>query len=328
MSTIYLPAVYLLADLGATNSRFAISSSTGRVRHVRIYPADNFKTPLAAIRHYLTELPPGQQPSQGVLAVAAPIVGGRVRFVNRSWSFNIETLRKALSFKRLIVLNDLEAQAYALLDLSRGDCSRIGRGRAARDATILAIGPGTGLGMAALIPHHAHPHVIAGEGGHATLAANDSDEERVLAKLRKRFGHASVERALSGPGLAALYTALSPHGRSTLSPPEVAKRAQARSDSVAVGSAKLFSRLLGGFCGDMALAFGALGGVYLVGGVVPGLGHAFDASAFRKAFEDKGRYRDYLARVPVFLVKRNDLGLRGLTTYLSTRAGKTRSRVF
>ena len=321
-----MPTIYLLADLGATNSRFAISSSAGRVRRVRIYPADNFKTPLAAIRHYLSELPRSQQPSEGVLAVAAPIVGGRVRFVNRGWSFDIETLRKAVGLKRLIVLNDLEAQAYALLDLTRSDCSRIGRGRAARGAPILAIGPGTGLGMAALIPHHTHPHVIAGEGGHATLAANDSEEERVLALLRKRFGHASVERALSGPGLSALYTALSPRGRGALSPPEVARRAQARSDSVAVGSAKLFSRLLGGFCGDMALAFGALGGVYLVGGVVPGLGRAFDTSAFRTAFEAKGRYRDYLARVPVFLVKRNDLGLRGLTTYLKISANKKRSR--
>jgi len=324
--TVHPSTIYLLADLGATNSRFAISSSAGRVRRIRIYPADNFKTPLAAIRHYLAELPRADRPSEGVLAVAAPIVGGRVRFVNRGWAFDIETLRKALGLKRLTILNDLEAQAYALLDLARGDCARIGRGRAVHGAPILAIGPGTGLGMAALIPHHLHPHVVAGEGGHATLAANDRDEERVLATLRKRFGHASVERALSGPGLAALYTALSPQGRGALSPPEVAQRAQARSDSVAVAAATFFARLLGGFCGDMALAFGALGGVYLVGGVVPGLGRAFDASAFRAAFEAKGRYRDYLGRVPVFLVRRNDFGLRGLTTYLRISTRKTRSR--
>ena len=314
MPTVRPSTVHLLADLGATNSRFAISSSAGGVRHIRIYPADNFKTPLAAVRHYLSELPATERPREGALAVAAPIVGGRVRFVNRGWAFDIESLRKALGFARLRVLNDLEAQAYALLDLARSDCARIGRGRAVSGAPVLAIGPGTGLGMAALIPHRLHPQVIAGEGGHATLAANDRDEEHVLATLRKRFGHASVERALSGPGLAALYTALSP--RAALSPPEVAQRAQARSDAVAVAAAKLFSRLLGGFCGDMALAFGALGGVYLVGGVVPGLSRAFDASAFRAAFEAKGRYRDYLARVPVFLVRRNDLGLKGLTTYL------------
>ena len=326
MSNVHLPTFHLLADLGATNSRFAIASSAGRIRHVRIFPADDFRSPLAAIRHYLAELPRDEQPSAGWLAVAAPVVGNRVRFVNRGWSFNIATVRKALGLKRLVVLNDLEAQAYALQNLSRGDCLKIGRGRAERGATMLAIGPGTGLGMAALIPDSVHPRVIAGEGGHATLAANDGDEERVLAAIRKRFGHTSAERALSGPGLAALYRALSPSGLGTLAPPDIARRAQTRSDSIAVAAAKLFSRLLGGFCGDMALAFGARGGVHLVGGVVPGLGRAFEARAFRDAFEAKGRYRDYLAGVPTFLVARNDLGLRGLTTYMRINTGNDRAR--
>jgi glucokinase len=312
---------HLVADLGATNSRFAVASADGRLRHMRIFPAEEFRSPLAVIRHYLTEIPASERPHAGALAVAAPIVGGRVRFVNRGWSFAIEPLRRALRFSRLIVLNDLEAQAFALPRLAARDCVPIGRGRALPGGPILAVGPGTGLGMAALIPDLPLPRVVAGEGGHATLAATDAEEERVLATLRRRYGHASAERALSGPGLAALYWALSkPPRPSPPHPADIAHAAQARTDPTAVAAAKLFSRLLGGYSGDMALAFGALGGVYLVGGVVPGLGRAFDARAFRAAFESKGRYRDYLARVPVWIVARKDLGLKGLAAYLRSRS--------
>lgn len=323
-SSIARPTVSLLADLGATNSRFAVAGADGRVRHIEILHADDFPTPLAAARHYIDGLPRDLKPANGLLAVAAPIVGGRVAFVNRGWSFSIETLRKQLGLRRLSVLNDLEAQAYALLDLTPRDCRKIGRGRADRTAPRLAIGPGTGLGMAALLPDATSPRVIAGEGGHATLAAANARDERVLADLRKRFGHASVERALSGPGLPALHRALSSGKRTAIEPAEVARRAKAKSDSLAIRTAHLFSHLLGGFCGDMALAFGALGGVYIVGGVVPGLGRAFDTHAFRNAFEDKGRYRAYLGRVPVFVVSRKDLGLKGLVLYRHTLQHKKR----
>jgi glucokinase len=319
-----VPSIQLIADLGGTNSRFAIVSSGGRPRRVRIFRASDFSTPLAAIRHYLAELPPDQQPTRGAIAVAAPIVGGHIRFVNLGWSFSIESMRRALGFSELRVLNDLEAQAYAVPTLPRGSYSKIGGGRALPRAPVLVIGPGTGLGMACLITANGMPHVIAGEGGHATLAAPTRKDERVVAALRRRYGHASAERALSGPGLAALYRALG-NGAATLSPAEIAAHARARSDPRAVAAADAFSRLLGGFCGDMTLALGALGGVYLVGGVLPGLGRAFHRRAFRSAFEMKGRYREYLARVPVRLVLHNHLGLRGLAAYLSAHKNPRRA---
>jgi glucokinase len=312
----WVPSVHLLADLGATNSRFAIATPGQRIRQLRIFHAGDFTSPLAAIRHYLAELPKADRPRDGALAVAAPIVGGRVTFVNRRWSFSTEVLRKHLGFSRLLVLNDLEAQAYALLTLKSGDCRKIGRGRGVPGAPKLAIGPGTGLGMAALLADRSGPRVLSSEAGHTTLAATNSFEERVLAGIRKRYGRVSVERALSGPGLSALYRALSPDSGASLEPPEISRRAQAGRDRIAVKTARAFSRLLGGFCGDMALTFNALGGIYVVGGVVPGLGSAFDRAAFREAFEAKGRYSDYLARVPVFVVTRKDLGLRGLANYL------------
>ncbi|MGE5537609.1 MAG: glucokinase [Gemmatimonas sp.] len=313
---------HLIADLGATNSRFAIASPGGRPRHLRILHAAEFRTPLAAVRRYLSEIPDRDQPTSGALAVAAPIVGGRITFVNLGWSFSIEAMRRRLGFARLDVLNDLEAQAYAVAALTPGSCPRIGRGRPVRSAPVLVVGPGTGLGMACLLTASDGPHVIAGEAGHATLACADRRDARIIDSLWRRYGHTSAERALSGPGLAALYRAVG--GSEQLEPAQVSARAKARSDRRAIAAADAFSRLLGGFCGDMALAFGALGGVYLVGGVIPRLGRAFNRRAFRVAFEAKGRYRDYLARVPVSLVDRNDLGVKGLAEYLVLQ--KTRRR--
>jgi glucokinase len=315
-----VPSTHLLADLGGTNSRFAISS-TGRIRHFRVLRAADFPTCIAAVRAYLEDIPPGDQPTSGLLAVAAPIVGGRVEFVNLGWSFSLEAMRRALHFADLRVMNDLEAQAYAVPTLWPRDCVKIGRGRASPSAPMLVVGPGTGLGMACLLSSNATPHAIASEGGHATLAATCRQDEPLVAALRRRYGHASAERALSGPGLAALYRTLSSSG-TTLQPSEIAARARARSDKRAVAAAEAFSRLLGGFCGDMALAFGALGGVYLVGGVVPGLGRAFNRRMFRSAFESKGRYRDYLSRIPVATVLRKDLGLRGLAAYLYVKKAR------
>jgi glucokinase len=310
----------LLADLGATNSRFAILS-TGRLRHLQVLRAADYPTCLAAVRAYLDSIPRRDQPTAGALAVAAPIVGGRVEFVNLGWSFSTEAMRRALGFSDLRVLNDLEAQAYVVPTLTRGELARIGGGRAARGAPILVIGPGTGLGMACLFHASDGPHVIAGEAGHATLAPDDPRDARIVAALRRRYGHVSVERAISGPGLAALYAALG-SAQTAPQPADIAARARARSDRCAIATAEAFSRLLGGFSGDMALAFGALGGVYLVGGVVPGLGRAFNRRAFRAAFESKGRYREYLSRIPVSLVTGNHLGVRGLAACLEQRAAR------
>ncbi|HTI85254.1 MAG TPA: glucokinase [Alphaproteobacteria bacterium] len=313
-----MPPIQLLADLGATNSRFAIASPGGRTRFLRILRAADYASPLAAARHYIAELPASERPTSGAIAVAAPIVAGRIRFVNLGWSFTIGSLQRGLGFSDLHVLNDLEAQAYALLTLRRHECPKIGKGHPVASAPQLAIGPGTGLGMACLIYADSGPCVLPSEGGHQTLAAATREDEKLIGSLRRRYGHVSAERALSGPGLAALYSALSSKA-TTLQPAEIAARARARSDARAVATADAFSRLLGCYCGNMALAFSALGGVYIVGGVVPGLGRAFNRRAFRAAFESKGRYRDYLARIPVAIVLRKDLGLRGLSTYLALR---------
>jgi glucokinase len=162
--------------------------------------------------------------------------------------------------------------------------------------------------VSALLPagngHRAIP--IAGEGGHVTLPATNEREEQVVAALRRRFGHASAERALSGPGIENLHQALCeldgvpPEG---LDAATITSRAQTGGDARCVETMALFFSFLGTVAGDLALSIGALGGVYVGGGIVPRLGAAIDQSRFRDRFESKGRFRGYLEAIPTYVVQ-------------------------
>jgi glucokinase len=193
-------------------------------------------------------------------------------------------------------------------------------------------GPGTGLGVACFLPAAAGgPAAIATEGGHADIAATTEREAAVIAVLRRRFGHVSAERLLSGPGLTNIHAALCAiDGRepsAPLRPGDIARAAQARGrarDARARETVAMFSALLGQLAGDLALGFGARGGVYVAGGVVARLGPAFDRKLFRRRFEDKGRYRDWLKPVPVWLITHPHPAMLGLARYLA-RSARTRA---
>ena len=138
-----------------------------------------------------------------------------------------------------------------------------------------------------------------------TLAAADEEEAAVVALLRARFGHVSAERVLSGAGLVNLYRALCQArgvAPQDLSPAQVTQAALAASDAVCVATLQMFTGFLGNVAGNLALALGARGGVYVGGGIVPRLGEHFDAALFRRRFEDKGRYQHYLSAIPAWVI--------------------------
>jgi glucokinase len=168
------------------------------------------------------------------------------------------------------------------------------------------LGPGTGLGVSGLIPTGEHWIPLQGEGGHATLSVMNERELAVLQQLQQRFSHVSAERVISGPGLVTLYDALcGVEGiiPEVLTPPEITKRAQEGTCRVCFETVSMFCALLGTMAGNLVLTLGALGGAYIGGGIAPELGPMFTSSRFRDRFEDKGRFTDYVARVPTFLIR-------------------------
>ena len=191
-------------------------------------------------------------------------------------------------------------------------------------AAMAVIAPGTGLGVSGLVPDGAGGFAaVEGEGGHRTLAAQNPREWAIVNALAERFGHASAERALSGPGIEALYRAVASIDgvscRGDRTAAEIAHDAFTRSDPVAVEAVATFTGFLGSVAGDLALTLGARGGVYLAGGIVPGWGGRFDAARFLDRFRAKGRFRGYLDAVPVRVVTHPYPALAGAGHLLACR---------
>ena len=295
----------LLGDVGGTHARFAwqadAASDPGDVAVERC--ADH-ATLAAAIQHYL-QAHGRPAPRACAIGIANPVIGDAVRMTNHHWSFSIDALRRELGVERLLVLNDFQALALALPTLPSQCLRQVGGGAAQAGAACALIGPGTGLGVSGWVPHGGSGVALTGEGGHVTLAATDDREAAVIAFLRTRFGHVSAERVLSGPGLLNLCHALCAiDGRpcGPLSPSDVIAQGRADAGSIAGAALQLFCGFLGNAAGNLALTLGATGGVYLGGGIVPRLGDAFDAARFRQRFEAKGRFADYLAAIPCFVI--------------------------
>ena len=304
----------LVGDIGGTNIRLAVITAAGEApAQIRSFACSSFPGLDAAILHYLaTEhlaLPP-----VAAFGIATPLAGDAVRMTNHAWAFSIEALRLALGFERLVFINDFTALALALPHLQRADIQQIGGGTPQPNAPLALLGAGTGLGVSGLIPCGAGWQPLAGEGGHVSLAAGNAREAAIIAVLAARFGHVSAERALSGPGIAALHDAirqLEGAPPCQLDSREISARALAGSCPYCSEALEVFCALLGSVAADLALTLGARGGVYVGGGIVPALGAYFARSGFRARFEAKGRFSAYLAGIPTYVIRAPYAALSG-----------------
>ncbi|MPZ59325.1 MAG: ROK family protein [Rhizobiales bacterium] len=296
----------LLGDIGGTHSRFALLGDNGRPAEARSFQNDDVGSIQDVIAQYLQAT--GATPAEAVLAVAAAVTGPEIALTNRDWRFRLNDLQARFGLARIRVVNDFEAQAWALPLLGGDDLQHIGGPAAMAPGPKVVLGPGTGLGVAALVPTNRGWFAVATEAGHVSFGPATGDEEEVFARLR-RSSQASAEFVLSGPGLERLHLALHP-GAASLTAAAIVAAARS-SDATALATTQLFVRLLGRFAGDMALVFKATGGVYVTGGVAQGLSDHFDIGRFRHAFEAHPPYATLLAQVPTNVIIRRQPGLLG-----------------
>ena len=297
----------LLGDIGGSKSRFGLANAGGRPERILVIHNDTVADLEAAVARYLEET--GARPRAATLAVAGPIDGEEVALTNRAWRFRRGEFADRFGLSQLRVVNDFEAIAWALPRLGAAETRPLGQPTAPRDGVKLVLGPGTGLGVAALLPAGGRWHVIASEGGHACFGPQAVDEIDVFVRLWHECGAVSAETVLSGPGLVRLARALDP-GTPCHAAETIVASALAREPS-AQAATRLFVRLLGRFAGSLALTFKALGGVYLTGGVAGGLGPLLDEPQFRAAFEAHPPYEALLAAIPTLLVTCEQPGLIG-----------------
>jgi glucokinase len=304
----------LIADIGGTNARFALmDEENGGVGPLHRVKLDSFTGVAEAIGSFLEAHGDGQTPRGAVLAAAGPVSANRVRLTNRGWVVDGAEIARALGIGAVRVVNDFAAVSWSLPGLTRADLFPLGGEAAEPGEPMAVLGPGTGLGVGAFLPPD---RALVTEGGHASLAAHDAREAAVIEWLRPRHGgHVSAERVLSGMGLANLHAALA--ALDGAAAPE--RDAAAVTEAALSGECDLcrealsmFCALLGGVAGDLALLYGARGGVFVAGGIAPRFPEFLAASAFRARFEAKGRFREWLQPVPTHLVTRLDAAMLGL----------------
>jgi glucokinase len=300
----------LVADIGGTNSRVGFAEPGGRPQRIVTLSNDEVGGLEDVLARALEGVAP---PKLAVLALAAPVAGDEIHLTNRDWIVRPKQLAARFGIARVHALNDFEAVAHALPKLTEADLQPLGPVSAMPDGVKFAIGPGTGLGVAALIPLADGYRVVATEAGHMSFGPAYPDEQMIFHRLLEKHAPLSVEQVLSGSGLARLHRAMHPD-LLALKPEMILRQANA-GDRAARESVAMFVRLFGRFAGDMALAFRSTGGVYIAGGVAEGLGPLFDAALFRAAFERHPPYENLLKSIPSALIICPEPGLVGCAAY-------------
>jgi glucokinase len=316
--------VGLIGDIGATNARFALVGPGKAISRTRVLATGDYPDIASAIAGYLAAEANGQ-PDQAILAVASPVTGDRVTMTNSPWTFSIAELQRRLGLRRLQVINDLTATALAVPQLAPEARVQIGSGKPVPDAPIGIVGPGTGLGVGALVHAGGGWTTIPSEGGHVTMAPGDARESAVLDLMRRRFDHVSAERVISGPGLVNLYNALcETEGvpAESYTAAQISAAGASGRDARCAETVAMFCAMLGTVAGNLALTLGARGGIYISGGIVPKLGTAFAQSAFRARFEAKGRMRAYLAPIPTYVITHAVPAFLGAASLLDNRSAE------
>ena len=319
--TTDIPSHAVVADIGGTNARFAIAElATLDVSDIRTFATADHETLAGVMRVYLKDAP--EKVAHAGLAVAAPLLEDTVTLTNADWTFKRSAFAAEAGLEAAYVFNDFEAQAYALPVLSDDELYQLGGDAPVAKAPKVVLGPGTGIGVAGLVWSPSGWIPVPGEGGHLTLPAENERELAIIERLRKGLDRVSVERALSGPGLADLYQAVAASygfDEAPLPPAKVEERAISGEDEMAAEALDLFVSWLGRFAGDVALAFGARGGVYIGGGVAPKMLARLEEADFREAFEHKGRMTPFVAPIPIYVIMAEYPGLKGAAAGLRTK---------
>jgi len=318
-----MPTLGLVGDVGGTHARFALTRQVdGRfeIETAAVLRAADYPTAYDALRAYLDKLGGGERPTTAVVAAAGPIENGQVEFTNNpSWRLSEASLIEAGGLFGARLINDFTAQALSIDHLKPSDLRRLGPEIAApARGTAAIIGPGTGFGAAAQVDEGDRRAILTSEGGHVGFAPGDDVEIEIVERLMARFGRISIERLLSGPGMLNLYQTLAEIGGepAPIDQPDQITRQGLAGDRLSRATLDRFCGMLGSVAGDFVLAYGAVRGAYIAGGIAPSIFRVLAASDFRRRFEAKGRMGDYLKAVPTFVVVQPAVALIGAASLL------------
>ncbi len=313
-----MPDRVLVGDIGGTNVRLGCArlgfAGHPEVEDIAIMPGDDFPDLGAAVRQYIGTLG-NARPRRALFAIAGPVQDGAVQMTNRDWRIDARSLASRLGFDGVRLVNDYAAMARAIPELPEGDFKVFNEGSVpAERAPVLVAGPGTGLGMATLIPKGEQSwRVLTGEGGHAAFAPDNARERALAEQLRKTHGYVSKELVLSGSGLEDVHRALCEIDGvewQQMSPAEIMTLAEA-GDDICRDICQIRAGATMAALGDGALINGTRGGVVITGGVAERLVDWLEQSKAMARFFERGTKRAYMADIPIRLLRSGEAALIG-----------------
>ncbi|MFH1154888.1 MAG: glucokinase [Pseudomonadota bacterium] len=314
----------LAGDIGGTKTilgLFSPSSPRPVPNLVRTYASRDWSGLGPIIQDFAAGLP--ALPARACFGIAGPVTGGVTQTTNLPWEVSEKALIQRFGFSRAVLVNDLAAMAMAIPVLDTEEVAALNTPAVNIHEPIALAAPGTGLGMALLIPGKAGFRVLASEGGHADFAPSSEDEADLWSFLHRRFGHVSMERVVSGPGIANIFNWLWESGRfdkPRWQDPDLFLRDPARAivesalntqNPLCIAVLNLFISALGALTGNLALTGMTTGGVFLGGGILPRILTLLANGRFLKSFTGKGRFSPFLSAIPVRVILNDKAALLG-----------------
>lgn len=311
----------LIGDIGGTNARFAVlADAASGLGESRIVQTASFSSIDEAVQQSVLA-GGGIKPRSAVFAVAGPVDSDEIALTNCPWIVRPKAMFSTLGLSEVVVLNDFEAQALAVVALGDEHLENIGAGLPVANAGRVVLGPGTGLGVAGLIHSGGKWIPVAGEGGHMDIGPRSARDHQIFPHLEPIEGRISGEQILCGRGLVNAYRAVAAADNKKAhfaAPAQITAAALAGTDPIAEEALRFFVTCLGRTAGDLALVFKSRGGVYLTGGIAQKIVPALKQGNFREAFEDKAPHRDLMRSMPVYVITHPLAALSGLAAFAQT----------
>jgi len=327
--------IKLVADIGGTNIRLGVvKSNASDVSNLQVYQCADYAGLADVIKTYLAHYQLENRAINACFAIACPVEDDLITMTNLPWQFSKSEIKKSLKLNQLLMINDYTAIAHAIPLLNADQKIKIGQGQVIENKPISICGPGTGLGVANLIPANIDDHKgqwisCGGEGGHVDFAPTDEVEISILRFLLKTYAHVSYEQLLSGLGLEQIYLALANHHQRLVEPlsaKEISTKALKKQCDLCLETLNRFCQILGAFAGNLALTLASFGGVYIAGGIVPRFIEFLKKSDFRKHFEQKGRFNQFNSSIATYVITEEQPGIIGASAYLDQHACLTNNQ--
>jgi glucokinase len=311
--------INLVADIGGTNLRIGMTDNNGEISTLSVYQCSDYAGLAEIVADYIAVNDLSDLVINACFAIACPVEQDLIVMTNLPWQFSKLELQKSLGLNTLLFINDYTAIAHAVPYLNEDQKVKVGGGKVQLEKPISICGPGTGLGVANVIPSDNGWISLGGEGGHVDFAPINNLETQILQFLLTRYEHVSYEQLLSGLGLEQIYQALM-HIRGeeakAYSAQDISEKALNKNCDICEQALAQFCSILGSFAGNLALTMASFGGVYIAGGIVPRFIEYFKNSNFRSRFEAKGRFVAFNRTIPTFVITESQPGIIGASAYL------------